>query len=116
MRAYYPSRSLARPVGCDRLRRQVRQTAAGAGPIVSWQRHNGLVASAPYIALPEWFASESGLLLPGSVAPLRSAPGQRSPVAIRNRGLVAIKRNGPPTSLDNISVGFTENARLSGVS
>jgi hypothetical protein len=67
------------------------------------------VASAPYIALPEWFASESGLLLPGSVASLRPAPGQRGPVAIRNPRPVAIKRKGPPTSLDNVSVCFTEN-------
>lgn len=99
-------RDLSAAIGC--VAKSARRLPE-PGQIVSWQRHNGLVASAPYIALPEWFASESGLLLPGSVAPLRPAPGQRSPVAIRNRGPVAIKRNGPPTSLNNISVCFTEN-------
>lgn len=80
-----------------RSRRPERQTA-------------DVSSNEPKIFLPSWFPSESGLLLPSTVAPLVRAPAPALPTELQPSAAPVVVREGSrPTGLDQIAVYFAES-------
>jgi hypothetical protein len=67
-------------------------------------------ADEPQIALPAWYRSESGLMLPSSVQDLAPAPVPATPRDLRSAPQpVAVAEGGPPSGLDQVAVFFAES-------